>query len=255
MHARERAALQIRYKRMAAGTLLALILAVALGCVPKTPAVPTPVAYATPTSGAVAPTSAPTQGETGEEPLAARVDGAPILLRDYQKQVAEWEAAFIGQSAQLDDESKQALETVVKEMEADLNKISKPIPIPTFSTIIKDSDGNILFFEYPKEENANLFNVWIYEDGGKFICKSSFVCNDYELQIMPSKMVLHDGYLYALQLRKDAAGVPFDGIQRDDELFGDVLVGEALADEMQDVEFAGRKRIGEWLSVWMWECG
>jgi len=107
-----------------------------------------------------------------------------------------------------DEESKRALETVVKEMEADLNKISKPIPIPTFSTIIKDSDGNILFFEYPKEENANLFNVWIYEGNGKFVCQSSFVCDEYELQIMPSKMVFHDVYLYALQLKKNTTGVP-----------------------------------------------
>jgi hypothetical protein len=93
-------------------------------------------------------------------------------------------------------------------MEEDLQKIKDPIPIPAFSTIIKDSDGNLLFFEYPKEENANRFNVWVYENGGKFVCQSSFVCDDYTLQINPSKMVFHKGYIYGLQQLKNAKGVP-----------------------------------------------
>lgn len=106
------------------------------------------------------------------------------------------------------EENKIALEEIVKQMEADLDKISDPIPIPTFLTIIKDSDGNLLFFEYPKEENANKFNVWIYENDGKFVCQSSLVCDEYDLQINPSKMVFYNGYIYGLQLLKMADGVP-----------------------------------------------
>jgi hypothetical protein len=106
------------------------------------------------------------------------------------------------------EESKTAQEYMIKEMEADLAKITDPIPLPVFSTIIKDSDGNLLFFEYPKEVNANQFNVWIFENGGKFVCRSSFVCDDYNLAINPSKMVFHNGYLYGLQLLKKANGVP-----------------------------------------------
>jgi parvulin-like peptidyl-prolyl isomerase len=80
--------------------------------------VPTPVAYIAPTSGVEAPTSAPagqgegggeSGGEAGEELLAARVSGEPILLQDYQKQVAEWETAFVDQNAQLSKEDKQAM--------------------------------------------------------------------------------------------------------------------------------------------------
>ena len=105
-------------------------------------------------------------------------------------------------------ENREALQTLVNEMKADMAKIKTPIPVPVFSTIIKDSDGNLLFFEYPKEKNANKFNVWIYNDGGKFVCQSSFVCDDYDLEINPSKMVFHDGYIYALQNLKSADGVP-----------------------------------------------
>lgn len=106
------------------------------------------------------------------------------------------------------EEIKLANETIISEMEADLNKITTPIPLPTFSTILKDSDGNLLFFEYPKEENANKFNVWIYGNSGSFVCQSSFVCDDYKLEINPSKMVFYNGYIYGLQLLKNSSGVP-----------------------------------------------
>lgn len=106
------------------------------------------------------------------------------------------------------DEQKDAKDFMIKEMGIDLSKISNPLPLPTFSTIIKDSDGNLLFFEYPKEKNANKFNVWIYENGGKFVCQSSFVCNEYNLVINPSKMVFRNGYIYGLQLLKETTGVP-----------------------------------------------
>ena len=106
------------------------------------------------------------------------------------------------------EENKLAYDHILNQMEADLNKISVPIPIPVFSTIIKDSDGNLLFFEFPKEENANKFNVWIYENNGKFVCQSSFDCERYNLEINPSKMVFHNGYIYALQVIKNGTGIP-----------------------------------------------
>ena len=105
-------------------------------------------------------------------------------------------------------ENKKAREYFIKQMEADLNKITTPIPIPVFSNIIKDSDGNLLFFEMPEENGGNKFNVWIYQDGSKFVCQSSFECDDYDLFIAPSKMVFHNGYIYGLQTLKKADGNP-----------------------------------------------
>lgn len=106
------------------------------------------------------------------------------------------------------EENKKAQESLLKQMEDDLGKIVDPIPIPVFSTIIKDSDNNLLFFEFPKEDGANKFNVWILNGNGKFECQSSFICDDYDLTIKPSKMVFHDGYIYALQTLKNANGNP-----------------------------------------------
>jgi hypothetical protein len=106
------------------------------------------------------------------------------------------------------EENKVAMNTIIQKMEQDLSRITEPIPIPAVSTVIKDSDGNLLFFEYPKEENANKFNVWIFQNGGKFVCQSSFVCDDYELQINPSKMIFKNGMIYGLQKLKNASGIP-----------------------------------------------
>ncbi|MCW3786612.1 hypothetical protein [Plebeiibacterium sediminum] len=107
-----------------------------------------------------------------------------------------------------EEEGKIARETLLNMMKEDLSKIKDPIPIPVFSHIIKDSDENLLFFEIPKEEGMNKFNVWIYKNDGKFVCQSSFQCDDYELNINPSKMVFYKGYIYALQKLKNTNGNP-----------------------------------------------
>ena len=106
------------------------------------------------------------------------------------------------------DEIKNANSQIIQQMQSDLGRITQPIPLPAFSTIIKDSDGNLLYFEYPKKENANKFNVWIFEKNGSFVCQSSFICEEYELNINPSKMIFRDGYIYGLQILKKASGVP-----------------------------------------------
>jgi len=65
---------------------------------------PTPVSTRAPPQPSVqSPASVP------EERLAATVNGRPIYVRDYEQQVAEWEAAFASQNENLDAEEKQAM--------------------------------------------------------------------------------------------------------------------------------------------------
>lgn len=105
-------------------------------------------------------------------------------------------------------ENKKAFEGMIAEMEKDLRNINKPIPKPSFSNIIKDSDGNVLFFEIPEEKGSNVFNVWVYKGSGEFANKCSFVCEDYNLNISKEKMIFKDGYIYAIQELKEANGIP-----------------------------------------------
>lgn len=107
-----------------------------------------------------------------------------------------------------EEESKRLFAKLIKEMEDDLELISQPLNRPYFSTILNDSDGNLLFFEFPEEAGENEFNVWIYNNGGQYVCQSSFKCDDYNLAITPGKMVFKDGYIYALQEKNGVDGIP-----------------------------------------------
>ena len=106
------------------------------------------------------------------------------------------------------NEAEKAREEVLVDLNASLEKIKIPIELPSFSNVLKDSDGNLLFFEFPKEKGGNRFNVWIFRDGGKFECQCSFECDDYDLAITPAKMIFHEGYIYALQKPKNAQDIP-----------------------------------------------
>jgi len=107
-----------------------------------------------------------------------------------------------------ESKNKEAINSLVSDMEKDLDKIDKALPIPVFSTIIKDSDDNLLFFEIPKKDNNNKFNVWILSDNGEFKYHSSFKCEDYNLEINHKKIVFHKGYIYSLQTKKNTKNNP-----------------------------------------------
>ncbi len=105
-------------------------------------------------------------------------------------------------------ESQKAHQYFVDAIKKDLENIKDPIQKPFFSTLLQDSEGNLLLFEYPEEEGMNMFNVYVFKNGGEFICKSSFVCDDYDLSINPAKMVFHNGYIYGLQKKKNVEEIP-----------------------------------------------
>ena len=108
-------------------------------------------------------------------------------------------------------ESRERLQRFDVEIEArraNLEKISEPRPLPMFANVIRDSDGNLLFFEVPEREGANQFNVWVFQNNGGFVAKSSFVADGYDLSITPSRMVFHNGFIYALTTLKNTTGNP-----------------------------------------------
>jgi len=106
------------------------------------------------------------------------------------------------------EENNQAINSIIEKMKTDLNNINDKLQIPVFSTVIKDSENNLLFFEIAEKTNQNKFNVWTMDNKGEFIAKSSFICDDYNLEITPDKMVFHNGYIYSLQTKKNVKGNP-----------------------------------------------
>lgn len=115
---------------------IALILGGLVGCGPAeappvevteptlTPEMPTAVETAVPTAvEAASPT--PATIPTPEQPLAARVGGQPILLADYEKQVAQFEAALSDQELGLNSEEGQAALAQIRRqiLEAMINQL------------------------------------------------------------------------------------------------------------------------------------
>ncbi|MDH4135135.1 MAG: SurA N-terminal domain-containing protein [Anaerolineae bacterium] len=72
-----------------------------------TPEMPTAVETAVPTAVETS-SPTPTTIPASEKPLAARVNGQPILLADYEKQVAQFETALSDQGLDLSGEEGQA---------------------------------------------------------------------------------------------------------------------------------------------------
>ena len=96
--------------------VMGLTMLVLAGCA-KTAVVPPPVPFEqTPTPASnvepqqdSTPLPAPTM--PAGQPLAARVGEQAISLAEYQKQVAEWETAFVSQNVNLSEQEKQEMLT------------------------------------------------------------------------------------------------------------------------------------------------
>lgn len=80
--------------------------------------------------------------------------------------------------------------------------------LPLYSTVIMDSDDNILVFEFTEEKDANRFRAYSYSQNGKLIGVSSFESDEYNLKFTNDAFVFHAGYVYAVGEKKQSDGIP-----------------------------------------------
>ena len=82
--------------------------------------------------------------------------------------------------------------------------------LPFFSNIILDDEGNFLVFEFTGKDDtkSNVFNVIAYDKSGRRLARTSFVCDDYELNFSESTFVISKGYVYAMAKLKNSHGMP-----------------------------------------------
>jgi len=107
-----------------------------------------------------------------------------------------------------EERAKRYIEEMLKQHDARRELIKNPQDLPYYSTIIEDSDNNLLFFEYAKEKGNNQFNVYTLNGKGEFVCKSSFICENYDLVINAGRLIFKDGFLYGVQELKEESGIP-----------------------------------------------
>jgi hypothetical protein len=82
--------------------------------------------------------------------------------------------------------------------------------LPYYSNIIVDNEGNMLVFEFTERDGEydNIFNVIAYSSTGETIARTSFVCDEYELNISSRTFVISNGYVYAVVRLRNYEGMP-----------------------------------------------
>jgi len=133
------------------------------------------------------------------------------IERIYETQINNF-AKFserLSEGSKLTDEELELIRAKYKEhFESLKDKIKAGDFLPLYSTVIMDSDGNVLVFEFTEEENTNKFNVYSYKMDGELIGISSFETQEYDLTFTNDTFVFHDGYIYAMAVKKNTDGVP-----------------------------------------------
>lgn len=118
-------------------------------------------------------------------------------------------AAKVNKDEKMSPAEKQA---TIKQFKDQLWKMKDrsiyPKHLPYFSSMIIDSDGNILVFEFTKEAETNKFKAYAYDNSGTEIGTSSFLSTDFELSFIPSKIAFSKGYIYAIATKKNGGKVP-----------------------------------------------
>jgi hypothetical protein len=138
------------------------------------------------------------------------------IQHQYQKAVKEsdnFEKQFLKgeMGKKLTDSEKTAL---VNDYKKQLEKIKDrslyPEHLPYFSSLIVDSDGNLLVFEFTKDDSTttNRFKAYSYNMKGDFIGSSSFKNETLDLSFNPQAFQFHEGYVYVVaNTRKTQAKV------------------------------------------------
>ena len=75
-----------------------------------------------------------------------------------------------------------------------------PDHLPYFSTMIIDSEGNLLFFEYTKVDQpaTNHFKAFSYDMKGKYLGASSFKSENIDLSFNPDRFIFFNGMVYTI---------------------------------------------------------
>ena len=107
----------------------------------------------------------------------------PIQIKDadvqriYEKQIATFAKinARLPEDRKLSEEDLDMVkEEYTKRFEAGEDKIKAGDHLPMYSTMIMDSDGNVLVFEYTEEKESNQFRAYSYKLNGTLIGVTSF---------------------------------------------------------------------------------
>ena len=76
--------------------------------------------------------------------------------------------------------------------------------------MVVDSDGNLLIFEYTKDEDklSNKFRAYSYDMKGNLLGVSSFKNDALDLTFTPQNFQFYNGYVYSIAQTKQKTTAP-----------------------------------------------
>lgn len=107
-----------------------------------------------------------------------------------------------------DKEIETVKEEYSRRFETVKDRIKAGDNLPIYSTVIMDSDSNVLVFEFTEEKDSNKFRAYSYNQKGALIGVTSFECPGYELSFTNDSFVFYGGYVYAVATKKNIDGIP-----------------------------------------------
>ncbi|NVO21068.1 MAG: hypothetical protein HXX13_15305 [Bacteroidetes bacterium] len=144
-----------------------------------------------------------------------KITPLPITDEDIQsnyesfiKRESEFETRINNNPRLNQAEKKETIEQFKSQLPKIKDRSLYPVHLPYFSSLIIDSDGNILVFEFTRDAGSNEFKAYAYDNSGKEIGSSSFVSDSYDLSFIPSSFSFNNGYVYALAMKKKNEKMP-----------------------------------------------
>ena len=133
------------------------------------------------------------------------------VQRIYEKQIEGFTNINkrLKEDMKLTEEEIEAVEEEYsKRFETVKDRIEAGDHLPLYSTVIMDSDGNVLVFEFTEENDSNKFRAYSYDQRGALIGVTSFECPGYDLSFTNNSFVFHGGDVYAVATKKNVEGIP-----------------------------------------------
>ncbi len=104
-----------------------------------------------------------------------------------------------------DVQKKGIIDSYKKQVENYKNPKFYPKHLPYFSSIVVDSDGNLLVFEFTKDEDkvSNKFLAYSYNLKGDLLGTSSFKCDKFNLSFTAGTFQFYNGFVYVVANNPD----------------------------------------------------
>ncbi len=132
-------------------------------------------------------------------------------INNYYENALKNKTKFEEQLKKNKNYTEADIQNVMTQYNNQINKFKDkelyPEHMPYFSSMVIDSEGNIIVFEYTKEEISNSFKAYTFDNSGKYVCTSSFYTKNFELNFEPYSFAINNGYVYALATKNNCTDI------------------------------------------------